>query len=43
MVEYILVVVLVGIVLITAVRKFSTKTKKGFDKASTELSQVFGN
>jgi len=42
LIEYILVVVLMGIMALTVVRKLGEKTQKGFTHATTQLSQELG-
>ena len=42
LVEYILIVVLMGIATLTLVKALGTHTKAGFTKASNALQQEFG-
>jgi len=43
LVEYILVVALMGILAITAVQKLSTQTTKGFNTSAQKLQAALGN
>jgi Flp pilus assembly pilin Flp len=43
LVEYILIVALMGILAITAINKLSTQTQNGFTKATNNLNQQFSN
>ena len=43
LVEYILIVFLMGITCITVVKKLSTSTQTGFTNASTSLDKEFGS
>jgi Flp pilus assembly pilin Flp len=42
LVEYILIVVLMGILAIVAIQALGTKTQKGFKKAATDLGTALG-
>jgi Flp pilus assembly pilin Flp len=42
LVEYILILVLMGIMAIAAIQGLGTKTQAGFNKATTNLSQALG-
>jgi len=43
LVEYILVVALMGILAITAVQKLSSQTTKGFNTSASKLQNALGN